>query len=375
MSTTQHRIAVVGSLNIDLVTRVTRMPDPGETLQTRSFSTGFGGKGANQAVACARLSRRRNCASPSEAACAVRMVGAVGHDSFGSDMIAALQSDGVDVSGVKVVPARRTGTAVIIVEEASGENRILFSQGANHEWAWGDEHARLADPLPSLVVLQLEIPLRLVLEVMREARSRGVEVLLNPAPAVPLPHECFVGVTHLIMNESEAAILSGCSGTELEKRGLEWVADEFIEKGVGHVVLTLGARVSSPLSSSLPLGSPSAGCLLQIGRHAERRPGVGAEGRCRGYHGGRRHLRRCLRHRRSRERFDDFQHSRGGRLGEPRCVADGAEAWCAGCDPLAGRGGRSHMTRALDASEAEGGYQSSCTAALCDDTYSHPTLS
>ena len=132
-------ISVIGSLNVDLVTRTARVPLAGETLTAESFSTGYGGKGANQAVACARLSRTASQALNSQTSdVQVRMVGAVGDDNFAPGFLESLKGDGLDVSGVKVVEGEGTGTAVIVVETGSGENRILFCPGANYCVEEGD---------------------------------------------------------------------------------------------------------------------------------------------------------------------------------------------------------------------------------------------
>ena len=147
-------IAVIGSLNVDFITRTPRVPAPGETLTANSFETGFGGKGANQAVACARV------ASP---ATKVLMVGSVGDDSFGSDYYEALDKEGIDAKGVRKVKDQRTGVANIIVEEETGENRILLSVGANY--AFSEEYEQAWDLVPSeagLCVFQLEMPMKVV---------------------------------------------------------------------------------------------------------------------------------------------------------------------------------------------------------------------
>lgn len=153
-------IAVIGSLNVDFITRTPRVPSAGETLRVTSFDTGFGGKGANQAVACARLSRSsptQSSSSPNDSQITVSMVGAVGSDSFGSDFISALQRDGLDTSHIEKIEGGKTGTANIIVEEATGENRILFFPGANY--ASGEEVKDLVPEDADVVVFQLEIPL------------------------------------------------------------------------------------------------------------------------------------------------------------------------------------------------------------------------
>lgn len=141
-------IEVIGSLNIDLISVTDRVPGPGETIACKSSSTGFGGKGANQAVAAARLSK------PNPNGHSVRMIGAVGKDQFGDDFLRHLDHEGIDRSAVIVKEGKTTGTATIIVE-TNGQNRILFSMGANGEVKPAD--MKLADT-DSIVVFQHEIP-------------------------------------------------------------------------------------------------------------------------------------------------------------------------------------------------------------------------
>lgn len=155
----QSIISVIGSLNVDLVTRTTRVPVGGETLTSESFSIGYGGKGANQAVACARLSRTQSQALNAEASdIEVRMVGAVGDDEFSPGFLESLKKDGVRTDMVQVLKGKKTGVAVIIVETGTGENRILFCPGANgdvpvKDLVVGDE---------AVVLFQLELPLEVV---------------------------------------------------------------------------------------------------------------------------------------------------------------------------------------------------------------------
>lgn len=242
-------ITIIGSLNTDLVTHTPRVPTGGETLTATSFTTGPGGKGANQAVACARLSHPNPATSvPSDddEAIAVKMIGSVGTDAFGPTLLASLEANRVDASGVRTVPGQSTGVAVILVETGSGENRILLNPGANHALQPRDFESRasLGAPLPDLLVLQLEIPLATVLQVLRTAREAGVAVLVNPAPAVALPAEAYADIAHLVVNESEAAILTGREVGEVEVEGFEWEGPvrELLGRGVRNVVVTLGAR-------------------------------------------------------------------------------------------------------------------------------------
>ncbi|CBY00237.1 hypothetical protein IAQ61_011168 [Plenodomus lingam] len=228
-------ISVIGSLNVDLVTRTARVPVGGETLTSESFSIGWGGKGANQAVACARLSRTSKQASAGEASdVEVRMVGAVGDDEFHTGFLKALKEDGLKTDKVQILKGKRTGVAVIVVETSTGENRIMFSPGANYDVEVKD----LVDEDASVALFQLELPLEVVLYNMKTARQKGVETIVNPAPAIPLPEEAYQGLGHLIVNETEAATLSGIENPT----SWDEVAAIFIARGVKNVIITLGGE-------------------------------------------------------------------------------------------------------------------------------------
>ncbi|EMD67129.1 hypothetical protein COCSADRAFT_285070 [Bipolaris sorokiniana ND90Pr] len=235
MSRTQAVISVIGSLNIDLVTRTHRVPVAGETLASESFNIGWGGKGANQAVACARLSRTKAQVTAAQASdVEVRMVGAVGQDEFHQSFLKALRDDGLNTDKVEILPGKKTGVAVIVVETGSGENRIMFNSGANGDVPVKD----LVDDDASVALFQLELPLQVVLHNMAVARKKGVETIINPAPAIPLPMEAYQGLGHLIVNETEAAILSGIEKPE----NWDEVAGIFIARGVKNVIITLGGE-------------------------------------------------------------------------------------------------------------------------------------
>ncbi|KAK0746692.1 Ribokinase-like protein [Schizothecium vesticola] len=238
-------LTILGSLNIDLVSRVPHHPAPGETLTATAFSLSPGGKGANQAVACAKLSRpSSSSSSPSDATATVRMLGAVGSDSYGALLTSNLAAHGVDVSGVRVRQDAKTGVAIIIVDEPTGENRIILSPEANHAVRAGDVAGMLGEGETDLLIMQLEIPLETVVAALGAARARGVPVLLNPAPAQRLPAGALRGVAHLVVNETEAAMLGGVEVGALDGvEGLEAVARGLVEgEGVGNVVITLGGR-------------------------------------------------------------------------------------------------------------------------------------
>ena len=237
---TKPTITVIGSLNTDLITRTSRIPAAGETLISSSYDTGSGGKGANQAVACARLSRDKG-SKVEEAQCSVDMIGAVGDDMFGRELIHGLASDGVGVEGIRVKGGEKSGVAVIIVEEESGENRILMSPNANYALRPLDFES-LPDPLPALIILQLEIPLETVLRILELARGKDVEVLLNPAPAQKLPAEAYAAVHHLIVNETEASIITDTTAQEQSWAIWGEHMERLIGLGVRHVLITLGAK-------------------------------------------------------------------------------------------------------------------------------------
>ena len=236
----ERRIAVIGSLNTDLITRTPRIPAAGETLISSSYSTGCGGKGANQAVACARLSRSKG-SDPSIARCTVSMIGAVGNDMFGQDLINGLRNDGINVDRIIVKDGEQSGVAVIIVDEETGENRILMSPNANFAFESPD-FENLPSPLPDVILLQLEVRLETVLQVLRKARLQRVEVVLNPAPAIKVPREVYEGVTHLIVNESEASIITGSGGQTLDWSRWGDHTESLTALGVRHVTVTLGSR-------------------------------------------------------------------------------------------------------------------------------------
>lgn len=233
------RITILGSINMDLVSYVDHHPLPGETMTATKFVTSPGGKGANQAVACAKLSR------PSDlngASAVVAMAGAVGGDSHGLILRDTLSTYGVDIDGVAVRHDMSTGIAIIVVEEPTGQNRIILSPEANHSLHAEDFHA-VRGPRPDLLIMQLEIPLAVVLQALKTAKAAGIPVLLNPAPAQELPADAYAGLDHLVVNETEAAILSALPESELDTReGLARVGALFIQRGVKNVLITLGGR-------------------------------------------------------------------------------------------------------------------------------------
>lgn len=221
------RIVVVGSCNTDMVVRVSSLPRPGETVIGSTFFTARGGKGANQAVAAVR------------AGGSVAMIACLGDDALGDETLAALTAEGIAVNEVRRMPGSRSGVALIVVDER-GENSIAVAPGANALLA--PEHVTpCAEHLsPSDILLtQLETPLDSVLVAARAARRAGARVILNPAPARDLPDELLALVSVLTPNEVEAARIAAVPVDEAH--GLEDAATALLRRGVGAVVITLGA--------------------------------------------------------------------------------------------------------------------------------------
>jgi len=222
------RITVVGSLNMDLVVRSPRIPQPGETIIGHGFHTVPGGKGANQAIAAARLGAQ------------VSMVGRVGDDAFGEALLGNLAAAGVAHAWVWRTPATATGVALITVDDA-GQNSIVVASGANMRLTPADvEAAEDAIAQAEVVLLQLENPVEAVLRAAQIARARGKTVVLNPAPARPLPAELPALVDVLVPNESETALLTGLPVADIESA--QRAALRLLESGIGTVILTLGER-------------------------------------------------------------------------------------------------------------------------------------
>ena len=221
-------VVVVGSLNMDLVFRVARAPEGGETVIGQGFATVPGGKGANQAIACARMGA------------SVVMVGRVGMDGFGTELLQAMASDGVDTSHVTRDADTPSGVAMVMVDDAA-QNRIVVAPGSNFRLTPELlENARDAIAAAGLLVLQLEVPLATVCRAAEIARAAGVAVLLNPAPAQTLPDALYGLVDYLIPNESEAAALTGIAVADVASASE--AARVLLGRGARNVLITLGAQ-------------------------------------------------------------------------------------------------------------------------------------
>ena len=219
------RIVVLGSLNVDLVVTVPRLPRPGETVLGDGLRSCPGGKGANQAVAAARLGGQ------------VAMIGRVGDDGFGAGLIENLDRNGVDSSGVDRDPAAPTGAALIFVE-AGGQNMIAVAPGANAVVGASDAQRAAARLGPGdLLVMQLEIPMAVVERAVQAARRAGAFVLLNAAPAQRLEPGLLSQLDALVVNEREANALAA------NEREANALVDHDDPSTIAAALLTLGPKI------------------------------------------------------------------------------------------------------------------------------------
>lgn len=239
----EKTILVIGSINIDHIMRVHRFPQPGETVKGNAYDIVAGGKGANQAVACARLGGRTS------------FIASIGMDDPGREMVRQFEKDGVDVSMIEACHSEKTGVALIFVEDGA-ENIIGIHSGANesvsperiksHEAAIGR-----ADYL----LMQLEIPLESVIAAATLAGAYGTKVILDPAPAIELPDELLSRVDVITPNQTEAELLTGVKVRNAENAQL--AASKLHAKGIDTVIITmgsLGAYVSTQSENNLIAG-------------------------------------------------------------------------------------------------------------------------
>jgi ribokinase len=220
-------ITVIGSLNMDLVVHAPKVPIMGETILGSGFMTAPGGKGANQAVAAARLGGE------------VFMIGCVGNDMYGKDLLHNLKENNVIIDHIKVEDSTSTGVAVIMIKD--GDNCIIVDPAANSLLT--PEMIDASEEIiknSSIIVVQLEIPLETVVRAILLAKKHGVKVLLNPAPARKIDDELLAQVDVLTPNETECEIITGITINNAEdaKRAVEFLNG----KGVPHVIITMGGN-------------------------------------------------------------------------------------------------------------------------------------
>ncbi len=222
-------IIIFGSINIDLITTTPRLPMPGETINGNNFFTAGGGKGANQAVAASRLG------------IPTKIVGRVGKDNFGAELLASLQANNVDTANVVIDDNIQTGVAVITVD-GSGENTIIVVPGANYNVNYADvERLKNLFIGTNILLLQLEIPVEIAMKAAKVAQEMGVKVILDPAPFPDNFPTDFYGLIDIITpNEIEASQLVGFPVNNQETATV--AAIELCQRGVKNVVVKIGAK-------------------------------------------------------------------------------------------------------------------------------------
>ena len=223
-----NKLTVLGSINADHVISVPHFAKPGETLIGYGYHINYGGKGANQAVAAARLGAQ------------VSFIGCIGDDDIGREMKRAFEKDGIDTQAIVSVSGETTGIAMIQVAD-SGENSIVISAGANAALNESLVEAFSRQIIEAdYLLMQLETPLNAIIKAAKLAKQQGTRVVLNPAPAQPLPDELLAYVDIIAPNETEAELLTGVTVTD-EKSAVE-SARVFHAKGIPTVLITLGSK-------------------------------------------------------------------------------------------------------------------------------------
>lgn len=246
-------VLVFGSINLDLVVEAPRLPQPGETLRGTAFHTSPGGKGANQAVAAARQG------APT------RLIGRVGGDDFGEQLVEAIRAAGVRVSAINVDRDAPTGVALICVAE-TGENTIVTVKGANGNVGAEELGVLERIRLQSLVLLmQLEIPVPVATAAAESAREAGLIVILDPAPVTELPDALLANVSWITPNETETKELTGIDPSDTERAAQ---AGEILRaRGVERVVLKLGSRGCAYVGpeGTISIASPEVNAIDTVG--------------------------------------------------------------------------------------------------------------
>jgi ribokinase len=243
-----NRIIVIGSANTDMVVKSKKLPLPGETILGGTFLMNAGGKGANQAVAAARLGGN------------VTLVAKVGNDIFGRQTIDGLKNENIKTDYVFVDQETPSGTALIMVNE-EGENCIVVAPGANAKLLPSDIEKVKDIAEAEIILMQLEIPLQTIAAVAKQAKSDGQKVIINPAPAQPLDDELLHGLFLITPNETEAFLLTGI--TVEDEATASKAAGVFLRKGVQNIIITLGKKGAYFENKSLKLriNAPSVKAL------------------------------------------------------------------------------------------------------------------
>ena len=242
----KKKILVIGSSNTDMTAKTHALPRPGETVLGGVFTMGAGGKGANQAVAAQRLGGE------------VQFICKVGQDLFGDNAVSQYKAEGLDVSGI-LRSSLPSGVALIYVDDHA-ENCIVVASGANGDLSEADiDLSREAIVNCGILLLQLETPIPSVLKAAKMAHEAGATVVLNPAPACPLPEELFRYIDLFIPNETELSTFSGLPVDNAEQA--QQAAAAMQEKGVGKIIVTMGSKGAVKAVDTTAAGDTFCGAL------------------------------------------------------------------------------------------------------------------
>ena len=218
-------ISIIGALHADRIMVADRMPNGGESRKANHYDESLGGRGANSAIATYRTCHRKSTSKPPvgkdhDNDIHVRVVGAVGDDEYSELFHNALKRNGVDTSGLVTIRGKRSGLCLVQVDRDTGENRCIFILGATEAWK-KEDFMKVEDlahgPRPDLVIAQMEIRKEVVQQMIETAGKAGIDFLLKAAPADRNTRDSFRYITHLLMNESESGIMSGCYSDESTK--------------------------------------------------------------------------------------------------------------------------------------------------------------
>lgn len=237
-----NKILVIGSANTDMVVKAAKLPLPGETVMGGKFFMNAGGKGANQAVAAARLGGN------------VTLVTKIGNDIFGKQTIEGLQKDNINTESIFIDEDEPSGTALIILNQ-EGENCIVVAPGANANLLPSDIEKVNGVFDAEIILMQLEIPIETIAFVAKNAKENSQKVIINPAPAQKLDDELLNGLFLVTPNETEATLLTGI--TVIDEETASQAAKVFLDKGVENVIITLGKEGAYFENATLKLKIPA----------------------------------------------------------------------------------------------------------------------
>ena len=229
-----NKICILGSINMDMVVSVDKMPLVGETIFSENFKLAHGGKGANQAVASQRLGSE------------VYMISKVGKDAYGLQILNSLEKENINIANIFKDDVNPTGTAIITVN-SEGNNSIIVVAGANMTLSL-DEIGKCKDVITSsdIIVAQFETPIEVTMEAFKFAKENGVITILNPAPAKEIPNELLKYTDIIVPNETEATTLTGVDVKDLESA--KQAANVFLNNSVKYVIITLGDKGAAVIS-------------------------------------------------------------------------------------------------------------------------------